>query len=109
MDVQGESSGGTQDGDPRNDGVLVSVDGGLTPREGAKVSVFDSGFVLGEGVWAGLRLIGGRIAFLDRRLDGLWDGAKRSPYQDLLRAIGARLARCQLPAGGALAEQAPRV
>ena len=73
-----QESGGTQDyvGDARNDAVLISVDGLLTPREDAKVSVFDSGFVLGDGVWEGLRLIDGRIAFLDRHFDRLWDGAK---------------------------------
>jgi branched-chain amino acid aminotransferase len=71
-------SGGTQDyvGDPRNDSVLISVNGALMPRAEAKVSVFDSGFVLGDGVWEGLRLIDGRITFLSRHLDRLWDGAK---------------------------------
>ena len=71
-------SAGTQDyvGDPRNDSVLISVNGALTPRDEAKVSVFDSGFVLGDGVWEGLRLVDGRIAFLSRHLDRLWDGAK---------------------------------
>ena len=63
-------------GDPRNDTVLVSVNGAITPRDEAKVSVFDSGFVLGDGVWEGLRLIDGRVAFLDRHFDRLWDGAK---------------------------------
>ena len=38
--------------------------------------MFDSGFVLGDGVWEGLRLNAGRIAFLDRHFDRLWDGAK---------------------------------
>jgi len=56
--------------------VLISVNGVLTPRAEAKVSVFDSGFVLGDGVWEGLRLNDGRIAFLDRHFDRLWDGAK---------------------------------
>jgi branched-chain amino acid aminotransferase len=70
--------GGSQDyvGDSRNDAVLISVDGVLTPREEAKVSVFDSGFVLGDGVWEGLRLNDGRIAFLQKHFDRLWDGAK---------------------------------
>ena len=69
---------GTQDyiGDPRNDHVLVSVDGELLPRDKAVVSVFDAGFVLGDGVWEGLRLIEGKIAFLHAHLDRLYDGAK---------------------------------
>jgi len=71
-------SAGSQDyvGDPRNDDVFISVDGKLVRRPEAKVSVFDSGFVLGDGVWEGLRLHDGRIAFLDRHFDRLWDGAK---------------------------------
>jgi branched-chain amino acid aminotransferase len=73
-----QASGGTQDyvGDRRNDFVLISINGALTPRAEAKVSVFDSGFVLGDGVWEGLRLVDGRISFLSRHLDRLWDGAK---------------------------------
>lgn len=62
--------------DPRNEAILISVNGALVPREQAVVSVFDSGFVLGDGVWEGLRLTQGRIPFLDRHLDRLWDGAK---------------------------------
>ena len=71
-------SAGSQDyvGDPRNDEVFIGVDGDLVRRPEAKVSVFDSGFVLGDGVWEGLRLHDGRIAFLDRHFDRLWDGAK---------------------------------
>jgi branched-chain amino acid aminotransferase len=71
-------SAGSQDyvGDPRNDEVFISVGGDLVRRPEAKVSVFDSGFVLGDGVWEGLRLHDGRIAFLDRHFDRLWDGAK---------------------------------
>jgi branched-chain amino acid aminotransferase len=72
------SSAGSQDyvGDPRNDNVFISINGELVPRAQAKVSVFDSGFVLGDGVWEGLRLHDGRIAFLDKHLDRLWAGAK---------------------------------
>ncbi len=62
--------------DPRNDNVLIDVNGKLFPRPEAKVSVFDSGFMLGDGVWEGLRVYDGRIAFLDRHLDRLWQGAK---------------------------------
>ena len=71
-------SAGSQDyvGDPRNETVLISVNGALTPRAEAKISVFDSGFVLGDGVWEGLRLVNGRVAFLDQHFDRLWDGAK---------------------------------
>jgi branched-chain amino acid aminotransferase len=62
--------------DPRNAGILINVNGELKPRAEAVVSVFDSGFVLGDGVWEGLRVHKGRIAFLDRHLDRLFEGAK---------------------------------
>jgi branched-chain amino acid aminotransferase len=62
--------------DPRNATVLINVNGELKPRGEAVVSVFDSGFMLGDGVWEGLRVHDGRIAFLDRHLDRLFEGAK---------------------------------
>src|SRR6188472_564042 len=62
--------------DPRNAEVLVWVNGELVPRERAVVSVFDSGFVLGDGVWEGLRVSGGHPAFLERHLDRLFEGAQ---------------------------------
>jgi len=62
--------------DPRNASILINVNGELKPRAEAVVSVFDSGFMLGDGVWEGLRVHKGRIAFLDRHLDRLFEGAK---------------------------------
>jgi branched-chain amino acid aminotransferase len=62
--------------DPRNASVLIDINGELKPREQAVVSVFDSGFMLGDGVWEGLRVHKGRISFLDRHLDRLFEGAK---------------------------------
>src|SRR5690606_27936748 len=58
--------------DPRNERVKIWLNGALVPRDEARVSVFDSGFVLGDGVWEGLRLINGRLAFLDLHLDRLF-------------------------------------
>ena len=62
--------------DARNEGVLIWVDGALKPRAEAVVSVYDSGFLLGDGVWEGLRLHGGRWAFLDEHLDRLFEAAR---------------------------------
>ena len=62
--------------DPRNQSILINVNGVLFPRAEATVSVFDSGFMLGDGVWEGLRLHRGRIAFLDAHLGRLFEGAK---------------------------------
>jgi branched-chain amino acid aminotransferase len=61
--------------DPRNAEVLVWVNGELRPRAQAVVSVFDAGFVLGDGVWEGLRVRHGHPAFLDQHLDRLFEGA----------------------------------
>ncbi|MEO6701405.1 MAG: aminotransferase class IV [Jatrophihabitantaceae bacterium] len=61
--------------DPRNAEILISVNGSLLPREQAVVSVFDAGFVLGDGVWEGLRISNGHPAFLEQHLDRLWEGA----------------------------------
>ncbi|MEL6687074.1 MAG: aminotransferase class IV [Pseudomonadota bacterium] len=60
--------------DDRNASVLFNVNGALVPRDQAVVNVFDSGFMLGDGVWEGLRVHKGRIAFLDDHLDRLWEG-----------------------------------
>ncbi len=61
--------------DPRNASVEIYVDGTFFPRGEAKVSVFDSGFLVGDGVWEGIRLHHGEFAFLDRHLDRLFAGA----------------------------------
>lgn len=61
--------------DTRNEQILVWVNGELLPRGRAVVSVFDSGFVLGDGVWEGLRVSSGHPAFLDQHLDRLLEGA----------------------------------
>jgi branched-chain amino acid aminotransferase len=61
--------------DPRNESVKIWINGELVPREEAKVSVFDAGFVLGDGVWEGLRVANGRLAFLEAHLDRLYAGA----------------------------------
>jgi branched-chain amino acid aminotransferase len=61
--------------DPRNHDVLIHVNGALVPRAEAVVSVFDAGFVLGDGVWEGIRVHAGHPAFLDQHLERLWEGA----------------------------------
>jgi branched-chain amino acid aminotransferase len=66
----------TFEDDLRNERILIWVNGELVPRERAVVSVFDAGFVLGDGVWEGLRVRGGHATFLERHLDRLFEGAK---------------------------------
>ena len=72
------SAHGTHDyaDDARNERVLIYVNGELKARREAVVSVFDAGFVLGDGVWEGLRIHAGHPAFLERHLDRLYEGAK---------------------------------
>jgi len=85
--------------DPRNDQVFVYVDGQFVPRNEAVVSVFDSGFVLGDGIWEGLRLVNGRLVALDQHMDRLYDSARAIALDigmtrdELVAAIRATLDR----------------
>jgi branched-chain amino acid aminotransferase len=67
---------GSQDftADPRNADLKIYLNGALVPRSEAKVSIFDAGFVLGDGVWEGLRLHKGALVFLQAHLDRLYAG-----------------------------------
>ncbi len=62
--------------DPRNENIQISINGELFPREEAKVSVFDSGYVLGDGVWEGIRLHNGKLFHIDSHLSRLYEGLK---------------------------------
>lgn len=62
--------------DPRNETVRIYVNGRIVPRAEAVVSVFDSGFLLGDGVWEGIRLHNGRLAFMAAHMKRLFEGAK---------------------------------
>jgi branched-chain amino acid aminotransferase len=68
--------------DPRNGDILISINGELFHRDQAKVSVFDSGYILGDGVWEGLRLINGGIPFLHAHIERIYEGAK-SIFMDI--------------------------
>lgn len=62
--------------DPRNEDVLIYINGELYPRKEAKISVFDSGYLVGDGIWEGFRLKKGNLAFINQHLDRLWQSAK---------------------------------
>ncbi len=70
---------GSQDftADPRNAAAMVSLNGRLVARREATVSIFDGGFVVGDGVWEGLRLHNGALLFLNEHLDRLYEGAAK--------------------------------
>ena len=61
--------------DPRNADILIDINGTLHARDEARVSVFDSGFILGDGIWEGLRVHHGHVAFIEQHLDRLYEGA----------------------------------
>ena len=61
--------------DPRNEDVQIYINGEFFHRSEARISVFDSGFLVGDGIWEGIRLHDGQFAFLDRHLDRLFSGA----------------------------------
>ena len=94
--------------DPRNASLRIHLNGRLVPREQAVVSVFDSGFVLGDGVWEGLRVHRGRPAFLDEHLDRLSDGARALaldpgvPAEELARRVHETIRENRLDTGAHL-------
>ncbi|MCH1450930.1 MAG: aminotransferase class IV [Acidimicrobiales bacterium] len=61
--------------DERNATIEIYINGDFFPRDEAKISVFDSGFLVGDGIWEGIRLHHGVFAHLDRHLDRLFAGA----------------------------------
>jgi branched-chain amino acid aminotransferase len=66
--------------DPRNEGVLIYVNGEFFPRQEAKVSVFDSAFLVGDGLWESFRLHNGKLAFVSQHLDRLKANLKALDY-----------------------------
>jgi branched-chain amino acid aminotransferase len=62
--------------DARNEAILIWVNGNVVPKAQAMVSVYDSGFMLGDGVWEGIRLYNNRWTFLDEHIDRLFEAAK---------------------------------
>ena len=62
--------------DARNEAILIYVNGQILPKAEAMVSVYDSGFMLGDGVWEGIRLYNGRWAFVEEHIERLFEAAK---------------------------------
>ncbi|MEL6826735.1 MAG: aminotransferase class IV [Pseudomonadota bacterium] len=82
--------------DERNADILVSINGDLKHRDEATVSVFESGYLLGDGVWEGLRVHNGGVAFLPEHLKRLYAGAKTIDMEIGLspEALGQQLFDC---------------
>ena len=84
--------------DERNADVEIYINGEFFPRDEAKISVFDSGFLVGDGIWEGIRLHHGQFAFLDRHLDRLFGAARTvdidiGTRDDIERALRATVDR----------------
>lgn len=62
--------------DQRNRDILIYVNGDIVPRSEAKVSVYDAGFMLGDGMWEGMRLHNGKWGFFEEHMDRLFDSCK---------------------------------
>lgn len=61
--------------DDRNENIFISINGEFFPRNEAKISVFDSGYLVGDGIWEALRLHNGVLVFLDEHLERMWAAA----------------------------------
>ena len=55
--------------DPRNETIEIYINGEFLPRDEAKISVFDSGYLVGDGIWDGMRFHNGRFVHIERHLD----------------------------------------
>ncbi len=62
--------------DDRKKHIYIYINGSFFPRNEAKISVFDSGYLVGDGIWEGIRLTKGRLVFLEEHLNRLWQAAK---------------------------------
>lgn len=78
--------------DPRNENILIHVNGELVHRDRAKVSVFDSTVQGGDAVWEGLRVYSGRVLSLDRHLQRLRESAKALAFADIPSAASVKAA-----------------
>ena len=65
-----------KDTDKRNLDIKIYINGSFYDRDNAKISVFDSGFLLGDGIWEGIRLVNNKWVFLDEHLDRLFEGCR---------------------------------
>ena len=79
--------------DQRNENIIIYINGEFLSRNEAKISVFDSGFLLGDGVWEGIRLYNRRLCLIDEHLERLYHGAKKlqieigKPKEELIALI----------------------
>ena len=62
--------------DDRNESIIIYINGAFHVRNEAKISVFDSGYLVGDGIWEGIRLTVGKLVFVEEHLNRLWQAAK---------------------------------
>ena len=90
------------DADTRNENVWISINGEFFQRNEAKISVFDSGYLVGDGVWEGIRLHHGKLVFIEDHLERLWTAAKATgiklPFtkEELILSIKSTLSKNEM-------------
>tara|TARA_B100000614_G_scaffold261885_1_gene293083 strand:- start:1064 stop:1978 length:915 start_codon:yes stop_codon:yes gene_type:complete len=90
------------DADTRNENVWISINGEFFQRNEAKISVFDSGYLVGDGVWEGIRLHHGKLVFIEDHLKRLWTAAKATgiklPFtkEELILSIKSTLSKNEM-------------
>ena len=93
------------DADTRNENVWISINGEFFQRNEAKISVFDSGYLVGDGVWEGIRLHHGKLVFIEDHLKRLWTAAKATgiklPFtkEELILSIKSTLSKNEMHDG----------
>lgn len=90
--------------DALNGSILIYVNGRIVPKAEAMVSVYDSGFLLGDGVWEGIRLYNGKWAFLDAHLDRLFEAAKAIDLDIAMDRAGVKKALDDTAAANGMTE-----
>ena len=91
--------------DTRNENVWISINGEFFQRNEAKISVFDSGYLVGDGVWEGIRLHHGKLVFIEDHLKRLWTAAKATgiklPFtkDELIASIKSTLSKNEMKDG----------
>ena len=105
LDISAQTTHDAED-DPRNRDIKIYVNGDIVHRDEAKVSVYDSGFLLGDGIWEGMRLYNGKWAFFDDHMDRFFNSCKAVSLDVGMDRVGILEALTQTAAANNMTEDA---
>ena len=105
LDISGQTTHDAED-DPRNRDIKIYVNGDIVHRDAAKVSVYDSGFLLGDGIWEGMRLYNGKWAFFDDHMDRFFNSCKAVSLEVGMDRVGILEALTQTAVANNMTEDA---